>query len=163
VFLVPVSGNRQEVPTPPNLTATERARARRYFTDPAVCLVTVGYVGTMSGVGGCVPLGPLQQAFHRSRLLGLSSTEIVNAPPEQRALEQAGFPPALRSGSIISALVPDDVARIVVRYGHEPATTVPVHDNYFQFHTSHSAPVAVRAQLQLLDARGHVLGVVKPG
>jgi hypothetical protein len=40
---------------------------------------------------------------------------------------------------------------------------VPVRDNYAQFHTLHSAPVAVRAAITVVDSHGRVLGRIGPG
>lgn len=151
VYLVAVSGNRAEFPIPGNASA----QAKRELTDPAACLITVGYVGSMSGVGGCFSLGDLHKNYGLS-----SSTEIVNAPLEQQPLIAAGFPRSLRSGSIVSGLFPDRVARVVVRYGHERPFTVQIRDNYGQYHTPHSAPVAVRTTQTLKTAQGRVIGTI---
>jgi hypothetical protein len=69
----------------------------------------------------------------------------------------------MRRGSIVSAILPDDVSKIVVRYGKEAPFTVPVRNNYAQFHTLHSAPVAVRATMTMLGSHGRVLGQLGPG
>ena len=144
-------GNRAEFRIPGNASA----QAKRELTDPAACLITVGYVGSMSGVGGCFSLGDLHKNYGLS-----SSTEIVNAPLEQQPLIAAGFPRSLRSGSIVSGLFPDRVARVVVRYGHERPFTVQIRDNYGQYHTPHSAPVAVRTTQTLKTAQGRVIGTI---
>jgi hypothetical protein len=154
VFIVPVSGNR----LPGSAAGSAPERAARSFTDPAVCLVTVGYLGTMSGVRGCLPLIALQ---HGGGFTG--SAEIVNAPPEQQALKAAGLPPSLRHGSIMGGAFPDAVASIHVSYLGQRPFSVPVRDNYAQFHTLHSAPVAARASFTPLDAQGHPIRTIKSG
>jgi hypothetical protein len=127
--------------------------SRRSSSEPAVCIVTVGYVGTMSGAGGCTSLASVVHAPQRT----LSAAEIPTFPSEQSALRRAGVPATLRSGSIVAGVFGDRVARIRVQYPGDRPRTLPVRTNVVAFHTPHSAPVAARALVTLLDAQGRAI------